>query len=91
MERGGDDQTLRLVTSHLSSDQKLLYDDWLDTAGNLLVREPERGGKTIDLDGDQAARLDLVFSPGEAIYGLGQHEEGILNYRGHCQYLTNII
>ena len=32
-------------------------------------------------------KLDLIFSPGEAIYGLGQHEEGILNYRGHCQYL----
>ncbi len=31
--------------------------------------------------------LRLEFSDGEAIYGLGQHEEGILNYRGHQQYL----
>jgi alpha-D-xyloside xylohydrolase len=32
-------------------------------------------------------KLDLMFSEGEAIYGLGQHEEGILNYRGHAQFL----
>ncbi len=33
------------------------------------------------------ARLDFVWSDAEALYGLGQHEEGILNYRGHEQYL----
>ncbi len=33
------------------------------------------------------ARLSLRFSPGEALYGLGQHEEGALDYRGRCQYL----
>jgi alpha-D-xyloside xylohydrolase len=32
-------------------------------------------------------KLEFVFADGEAIYGLGQHEEGILNYRGKCQYL----
>jgi alpha-D-xyloside xylohydrolase len=32
-------------------------------------------------------KLDLIFAEGEAIYGLGQHEEGILNYRGHAQFL----
>lgn len=32
-------------------------------------------------------RLGLQFSPGEALYGLGQHEEGRLDYRGRCQYL----
>ena len=33
------------------------------------------------------SKLELEFSPGEALYGLGQHEEGILNYRGHSQTL----
>ena len=84
-----DDQTLRLKTPHL---QVVIHKatcafTWLDAAGSLLVREPERGGKTVGTEGDRSARLDLVFSPDEAIYGLGQHEEGILNYRGHCQYL----
>jgi alpha-D-xyloside xylohydrolase len=32
-------------------------------------------------------KLEFLFSDGEAIYGLGQHEDGILNYRGKCQYL----
>lgn len=34
-----------------------------------------------------STKLELEFSEGEAIYGLGQHEEGILNYRGHAQHL----
>ncbi len=32
-------------------------------------------------------RLNLRFSDGEALYGLGQHEEGSLNLRGTTQYL----
>ena len=65
---------------------------WKDAAGELLVREPEYGGKAlqaIDLAGQAAwsTRLELVFSPGEALYGLGQHEQGIFNYRGHSEYL----
>jgi alpha-D-xyloside xylohydrolase len=84
-----DNLALRLVTSQLRVviQKATCAMTWLDKAGDLLVREPETGGKIIDLGGNRAARLDLVFAPGEAIYGLGQHEEGILNYRGHCQYL----
>ena len=33
------------------------------------------------------AKLKLNFAENEAVYGLGQHEEGILNYRGHSQFL----
>lgn len=95
---------------------------WRDSRNRLLVREPEKGGKTLEetpveittfdtnthmmteesADGARthiegahkqlgrmayASKLDLVFSEGEAIYGLGQHEEGIFNYRGHRQIL----
>lgn len=95
---------------------------WLGAGGDLLVREPDSGGKHLEpvpvekrifdasikveaertVDGIKArvagakvvvdrtaysTKLELVFSDDEAIYGLGQHEEGILNYRGHCQYL----
>ncbi|MCY7401445.1 MAG: glycoside hydrolase family 31 protein [Nocardioides sp.] len=31
--------------------------------------------------------LHLEFQDDEAIYGLGQHEDGILNYRGHHEHL----
>jgi len=33
------------------------------------------------------AKLYFEWKPQEAIYGLGQGEEGIFNYRGHNQYL----
>ena len=32
-------------------------------------------------------KLEFNFCEGEALYGLGSHEEGILNLRGHSQYL----
>ena len=32
-------------------------------------------------------RLNLFWQEGEALYGLGQHEEGLLNLRGHTVYL----
>jgi alpha-D-xyloside xylohydrolase len=32
-------------------------------------------------------RLDFEWADGEALYGLGSHEEGMLNLRGKCQYL----
>lgn len=94
---------------------------WYDAEGNLLVREPEKGGKFLtekdvylpeydesvvikeieSADGikstisagnykfsRKAYEAKLAFEFGdEAIYGLGQHEEGIFNYRGHSQYL----
>ncbi len=74
---------------------------WLDGTGNLLLREPEKGGKLLDKiqvinTGQPPARqsreayqtrLAFEFQQDEAIYGLGQHEEGILNYRGHSQFL----
>ncbi len=90
--------------------------------GGLLVREPDRGGKTLEptdvihtvyddagpvqvsqsVDGmrvnaadtrevvDRTAfhtKLELEFADGEALFGLGSHEEGVLNLRGHSQYL----
>src|SRR5690606_1188805 len=32
-------------------------------------------------------RLEFEWAPGEALYGLGSHEEGMLNLRGQHQYL----
>ena len=93
-----------------------------DRQGQLLTREPERGGKTltktpvfrsifdeaivrtdvqsidgvrVKLDGvkkvvdRQAYHTQLAFewSEGEALYGLGSHEEGFLNLRGTHQDL----
>lgn len=93
-----------------------------DTAGCLLTREPERGGKTLELtdivvsnfdeailseDSEKAdglrmnvenvqqvvarqayhTRLEFEWAPDEALFGLGSHEEGMMNLRGQHQYL----
>lgn len=34
------------------------------------------------------ARLNLCFADGEALYGLGQYQEGVMNYRGHTVTLA---
>ena len=95
---------------------------YLDSSGELLTKEPDRGGKTLipvdvlksvfdetaetqlrkDADGVKASvpsakqivdrqafhtRLEFEWTPGEALYGLGSHEEGMLNLRGQHQYL----
>lgn len=43
-------------------------------------------GKEVDRKA-YSTRLEFEFSEEEAIYGLGQHEEGIFNYRGYKQEL----
>jgi alpha-D-xyloside xylohydrolase len=95
---------------------------YLDGSGQILTKEPDRGGKTLvpvdvvtsvfdesveaqvrkDTDGVRAyspvdrqvidrqafhTKLEFEWLPGEALYGLGSHEEGMMNLRGQHQYL----
>lgn len=95
---------------------------YLDSSGQILTKEPDRGGKTLmpidviksvfdenteahirkDADGVHAhvqsvkqvidrrayhTKLEFEWLPGEALYGLGSHEEGMMNLRGQHQYL----
>ncbi len=95
---------------------------YYDAHGELLVREPSRGGKWLtrkeihknvyatnaavsagqSIDGARAvssdfqrvfdrhafeAKLELVFSENEALFGLGSHEEGFGNLRGKSREL----
>lgn len=59
-----------------------------DANGDVLLREQAGGGKTItpaEVLGEQTYHVRQVFdaAPGEAFYGLGQHQNGLMNYRGH--------
>lgn len=95
---------------------------YLDSSGQILTKEPDRGGKTLvpidivkpvfdktvvaevreDVDGVRAytppteqtidrrafhTKLEFEWVPGEALFGLGSHEEGMMNLRGQHQYL----
>lgn len=96
--------------------------NYFDSAGELLVREPKRGGKwltekdvcrSIFIQNEQVAstqtidgvwteiqnyetvvdrrafeaKLEFEFAEHEALFGLGSHEEGIGNLRGHAREL----
>lgn len=95
---------------------------YFDEEDKLLVKEPDRGGKTLQeidvfqtvttdkgnvvtthtIDGDRVksenteevfdrkayhTKLEFEWDNSEALYGLGSHDEGILNLRGTHQYL----
>ena len=117
-------QALFFSTSKLTIqiDRSTLAFTYRDAHGQLLTREPARGGKTLmpvdvikstpgqenDIQTELGAdglktnastfqevvdrkayhtRLEFEWADGEALYGLGSHEEGMLNLRGQHQYL----
>ncbi len=117
-------ETLMLSTSQLSIriNRQTGAFTYLDSSGQILTKEPDRGGKTLipvdvvksvfdesveaqirrDADGVHAynpsarqvvdrhafhTKLEFEWMSGEALYGLGTHEEGMMNLRGQHQYL----
>lgn len=118
------EETIKLSTSEINIVilKETSAFTYLDAKGNLLLKEPDRGGKSLEtidvvktvfdknskvksgqsVDGMRAlvddytkvidrkayhTKLEFEWVDGEAIYGLGSHEEGIMNLRGHHQYL----
>lgn len=107
---------------HIQVNKKTSAINYFDKKGNLLVKEPDKGGKKLtqreviktvfddnaeikleqSVDGARSrvegekyivdriaysTKLEFCFSEGEALYGLGSHEEGVMNLRGSHQYL----
>lgn len=59
-----------------------------DRRGEVILREGVKLLEARPVAGEGfRARLPLTFAPEEALYGLGQHEDGRLNYRGRSQDL----
>lgn len=115
------ESSLRLKTEsmELEINRQTTSFAYYDSQGNLLVREPERGGKALTpvevhrpvldqaeveqgVDGIRAraqvvdsvadrtayhTKLEFEWGEDEALYGLGSHEEGMMNLRGQHQYL----
>lgn len=122
VEEFEDHIAFRTATLTIKVDRSTCAFAYYDASGELLVREPARGGKTlvpvdvvksvfdetIRIETEQGAdglrvkadrvekvvdrqayrtRLEFEWSEGEALYGLGSHEEGMFNLRGQHQYL----
>ena len=56
--------------------------------GNFVFREPDGGGRSMkatSIAGNSTwiCRQEFHLNPGEALYGLGQHRSGTLDYRGN--------
>ena len=65
-----------------------------DLNGNPLLKETKGGGKTfssITVDGEETFALQQAFESEEedAFYGLGQHQEGVMNYKNSQVSLLN--
>jgi alpha-D-xyloside xylohydrolase len=89
------DNKITLKTTELMATVDLATGEvvFMDKAGNTILQEKKGGGKTFtteNIDGHPLYRLQQVFeSPaGEAFYGLGQHQTGLMNYKDQDVDLT---
>ena len=73
-----------MVRIHKGSGALTFY----DSEGHLLLQEKAQGGKVIQpaaVMGEQVYHIQQLFEspPSEAFYGLGQHQNNVMNYKGH--------
>jgi len=66
---------------------------FLDHDGNMLLQEPETDSRVLQpatIKGEKVFHIQENFhlAKDEAIYGLGQFQDGVLNYRGHDEILV---
>ncbi len=58
-----------------------------DLKGNPILQEAPGGAKVPPEPGAAGTRQSFILAPDEAIYGLGQHQSGVWNYRGTTVHL----
>lgn len=80
------DQTLTLSTSNLivnisKTDGAI---EFLHADGSSYLKEKDCSFEPIEYDGDKgfSVKQQFLFTKDEGIYGLGQHQDGYMNYRG---------
>ncbi len=66
-----------------------------DAAGNLILAEPGEGGKKLTpakVEGEDVLNAIQIFriSADEGIYGLGQYQDGVMNYRNHDVVMAQV-
>jgi len=69
--------------------------EFFDKNGNSLLAEKSGGGKSLTpahVGGIDTlrSRQEFALAPDEAIYGLGQHADGLMNYRGSTIHLQQV-
>ena len=81
--------TVTLQTDSLQArvDRKTGAVGFFDLKGNLILQETADGARVPPKPGGAGVRQSFVLAPDEAIYGLGQHQAGVWNYRGTTVHL----
>jgi alpha-D-xyloside xylohydrolase len=89
------EDAITLFTQHINATVSLLSGEvsFTDKSGKPILNERKNNSRTflpVTADGKTSYKLQQVFeSPeDEAFYGLGQHQNGIMNYKGHQVDLT---
>ncbi|RYY14478.1 MAG: DUF4968 domain-containing protein, partial [Cytophagaceae bacterium] len=88
-----DEATLRTAALTATVSLRTGAVTFADPQGKVILAEPVGGGKTfrpVQVDGQEFYEVRQAFaSPSdEAIYGLGQHQNGVMNYKGQQVDLT---
>jgi alpha-D-xyloside xylohydrolase len=77
----GDDITLSTATLRIHVDKTTGAVRFLDKAGAVILAEAPVTTGTVP------ARQSFALDPAEGIYGLGQHQDGVMNYAGTTVHL----
>lgn len=91
------DDKVSVKTAKLTAEVDLLSGEvrFLDASGKALVQEANRGSFSAVIDEPGRADADsyavaqsFLVDQNEGFYGLGQHQDGLVNYAGHNVELT---
>ncbi len=76
----------------LNIDEKTCQITFQDSAGNILLKEKSRTIIPAVILNENTFHIQQKFqlSPEEALYGLGQHQDSIMNWRGHSVDLQQL-
>ena len=82
--------TTKLLQAHVSRATGAMA--FISADGTPLLAEPSAGGKQmtaaiVEREQTFLPRQTFLLNQNEAIYGLGQHQQGVMNYRGHWVFL----
>jgi len=93
-------RTLRTARVELHVDTSSGQISFFDRAGNPIVSEKQAGGRTLEpvtVQGEATSHVRQEWEPndGEALYGLGNYQLGLLDIKGYdlelSQYNTNAV
>ncbi len=80
-------EEISLITEKLIAkiDKQSNHVSFFDKSGEVILKSAEYSFEPVDIMGESVYNIkqNYQLTPDEAIYGLGQFQDGVMNYRGH--------